>query len=475
MNLIAPTGFRKGNTFLWKNAKLSFNKKSNEINTADSIMGRSLLSALGPIIRRHRLNILGGSVVRDHYADAIKVNVLYCPRFNYRIKSRNPQWFFIKGLTHRRGAFTRRTRTLEMLRGGLIDDKMYRYKYRNLKRRRVRTKYRHGRIRGGGVNRLITRSFMRGSAFLVKRKKSLTSHKKILNRVSDKKRLQFRRFLMNYSRFTPWHPRVWVDVPKGKWVKFAPKFYPMKWRMSRTPLRKVNKHKLSEILSSSIGRPIQIVPENILNYVAKKGKSSYYEHQQYVWTPSTKRFRRRYPQYMDIMNAFFLFAVFRGYNNILAQYLLRMITRPLRRIYKIRRFFKFIDAIILDYTLIKRQFRTFKIILAGKLTGGTKRTKLFSIGYGQVVWQTLANNVTMNFMSYDHKFGEFGVKLFVTRRSEIVESRKTHTLKPATVNSWSKYNYVSPSIYNPITKETTRGAAPHKATFKKNDRRRGRV
>ena len=106
---------------------------------------------------------------------------------------------------------------------------------------------------------------------------------------------------------------------------------------------------MSEKLSSSIGKPIQISAENILGYVAKKGKSSFWMHQQYIWAGPYRRFRRHYSQYCDILNAFYLFAIFRGYNNILAHYFLNIITRPLRKTYKIKRYFGFLSGIISNY------------------------------------------------------------------------------------------------------------------------------
>jgi len=66
--------------------------------------------------------------------------------------------------------------------------------------------------------------------------------------------------------------------------------------------------------------------------------------------------------------------------------------------------------------------------LAGKFTGGTKRTKLYSIGYGQLIWQTMSENAMLHFRSFDHKFGEFGLKLFTTRRDAIKPSTPTHKI-----------------------------------------------
>ena len=75
----------------------------------------------------------------------------------------------------------------------------------------------------------------------------------------------------------------------------------------------------------------------------------------------------------------------------------------------------------------------FKLILAGKFTGGTKRTKLYSVGYGQLIWQTISENATSHFRSFDHKFGEFGLKLFATRRDNLKLSTPTHKIFGANI------------------------------------------
>lgn len=60
---------------------------------------------------------------------------------------------------------------------------------------------------------------------------------------------------------------------------------------------------------------------------------------------------------------------------------------------------------------LEDKFLVFKMHLAGKIAGGTKRTKAHSIGYGTLPVQTLDVIVSNNFLSYRHIYGEFGLKL----------------------------------------------------------------
>jgi ribosomal protein S3 len=79
------------------------------------------------------------------------------------------------------------------------------------------------------------------------------------------------------------------------------------------------------------------------------------------------------------------------------------------RLEKLRRFFYFVDAILKKMPNIKKAFQCFRIIINGKLAGGTKRTKSMSIGFGRYPMQTLGVNVTNNYMNFTHRFGEFGI------------------------------------------------------------------
>ena len=64
---------------------------------------------------------------------------------------------------------------------------------------------------------------------------------------------------------------------------------------------------------------------------------------------------------------------------------------------------------------LQDKFSVFKVHIAGKLAGGTKRTKSHSIGYGTLAVQTLDAAVSNNFLAYRHIYGEFGLKLVMCK------------------------------------------------------------
>ena len=96
-------------------------------------------------------------------------------------------------------------------------------------------------------------------------------------------------------------------------------------------------------------------------------------------------------------------------------FLLSILRRVLPLILKIRKFFKFLNAIIKNMPELEDKFSVFKIHIAGKLAGGTKRTKAHSIGYGTLPVQTLDVAASNSFLAYRHIYGEFGLRLVMCK------------------------------------------------------------
>ena len=87
----------------------------------------------------------------------------------------------------------------------------------------------------------------------------------------------------------------------------------------------------------------------------------------------------------------------------------------LPRIRKIRKFMYFLDAILKNMRQIQHTFSCLRITITGKIRGGTQRTKSMVVGHGHLPYQSLTVEGTTAFISYPHKFGEFGVRLIMSR------------------------------------------------------------
>ena len=69
------------------------------------------------------------------------------------------------------------------------------------------------------------------------------------------------------------------------------------------------------------------------------------------------------------------------------------------------------DKIIKNLPVIRDAFNGFRIIITGKLAGGTARTKSFSVGFGVFPRQTLSENIKFEFGDVRSKYGSFGIKI----------------------------------------------------------------
>ena len=82
-----------------------------------------------------------------------------------------------------------------------------------------------------------------------------------------------------------------------------------------------------------------------------------------------------------------------------------------RRRIKPKKFFYFIDSALKRMTSIQRSFKSFRVIITGKLRGGTARTTSYSAGFGVFPKQTLSEDVRYLFGDVGSKYGSFGIKI----------------------------------------------------------------
>ncbi len=75
--------------------------------------------------------------------------------------------------------------------------------------------------------------------------------------------------------------------------------------------------------------------------------------------------------------------------------------------------FYFLDAVIKNITHIKDTFFTFRLIITGKLQGGTARTKSFSVGFGEIPYQTMSADIRNLYGDVRSKYGSYGIKLLI--------------------------------------------------------------
>lgn len=94
-----------------------------------------------------------------------------------------------------------------------------------------------------------------------------------------------------------------------------------------------------------------------------------------------------------------------------------------RRKIKPKRFFYFIDSVVKNMPSINAYFQACRIIITGKLKGGTARTGVFSAGYGIIPRQSLALDISMAVGDIRSKYGAFGVRVLTFKKMNYLTSQ----------------------------------------------------
>jgi len=88
------------------------------------------------------------------------------------------------------------------------------------------------------------------------------------------------------------------------------------------------------------------------------------------------------------------------------------LTNMHRRKIRPKNMFYFLNSVVKNMKAIQKNFNAFRLIITGKLRGGTSRTQAFSTGFGILPKQTLDKNIGYAFGNVRSKYGAFGVKIF---------------------------------------------------------------
>jgi hypothetical protein len=175
-------------------------------------------------------------------------------------------------------------------------------------------------------------------------------------------------------------------------------------------------HYISRIISLRLGKQILVKPLNVFNYLIKKfGRLNYYNHQQHIWGKyhSNKKYFR---SYYDLVNALYILAYIPLSEHLVISIIQYALLRIHRRKIKPKRLFVFIGQVINSLPDIRENFHACRIIITGKLKGGTARTSSLSFGFGIIPWQSLTENIRFDFGDLRSKYGAFGIKFLTWRK-----------------------------------------------------------
>lgn len=371
---VNAAGFRSGKTFLWNNNEIinQSNKSNQLIKNTNTAQGLS--DTLNYMLQRQNIFVVKSSFNKNS-TDSVNINVLYYSLTSPILRSRLfPLYAAPRSLLSKSHKYNFQFKNLV--------SKVWTSKIREFNNRFVRTKIKKN------LNNMITKSLFVGV-------KSFYGYKKLSKLINQNKTKSFlKRSNLNYRS------------TKNKLNR---------WHSSK---KSINSYKLSKQLSKRTGVRVQIKLQNAFAYVLKKSKKlSFKKHQRHLWNKRYHFNKKRFTSYFDIVNSFYLLSNISGTEGLVLKMIQYGLTNMHRRKIRPKNMFYFLNSVVKNMKVIQKNFNALRLIITGKLRGGTSRTQTFSTGFGILPKQTLDKNINYAFGDVRSKYGAFGVKIFTWRKS----------------------------------------------------------
>lgn len=406
-HVINPTGFRVGKTFLWNKNTFLIQQNTENLVNKNINLAVGLEDTLDKLLNKNNAFVVKSSVKQNSNNNIPVIKVIYYPNLKTNSKEQIvPKYNTNRRLLSKTFFYSNNFKSL-IKKIWFIKKYEFRNRFLKTKKRLNITKWFTNNIfRGNKVNvRSLQKTNLIATSKIKKINDILQSNswrnKFLLKIKSNKKKL-----LVHYNR------RNWK-----------------RWAISNKKLE-INSKQLSKQLSKRIGLRVEVNAMNVFTYLFRKKKHQFKlkNHQNHIWNKTYSFHRKNYSSYFDIVNSLFILAKIPYTEDLVT----KLIQYNLLRMHKRRRlkpkpFFYFLAAVLKNMRALKIKFKAFRIIITGKLQGGTSRTKMFNIGFGTIPRQSIDKNIRYSFENLHSKYGSFGIKLMTWRKSkhELLCDRKT--------------------------------------------------
>lgn len=386
-HLVAPRSFRSGKTQPWY----------NNVLTRNNVGGSNLTAAAGleklarRLLKKKRLYVVNANVYSARN-NRIEYKLLFVPRIKIRINEK---------IT---GNFSRKLIYKTAVNADQNADNLK--KYADLRKSKI-AKLKRFKKHRRKLNKWLSKRAFRGAQRTVLLF-SKPAQPKIPNSSISFSTIKTPLRLVNTVNELKIKSEVWKSI-SAQHYNFIKKRY--KWKFDKLSARRFKSHKFSALVSRIINKSSKISCLNFFSYVVQKQILDFKSHQKHFWNFRFRRYRFQFKNYYDIMNSFLFLGILDNAESFFLSVL--RITLPL--LLKFRKFFKFLSLVIKYLPEINNKFAVFRLFVAGKLAGGTKRTKFHKMGYGVLPVQSLTVNAINNFFSFTHVYGEFGVRLLMSK------------------------------------------------------------
>jgi hypothetical protein len=419
-HLVSPTGFRSGKSYLWSNNAIVIANNKQTILDQRINASVGIEYALDSLMHRSNYHVVRTVTKLEPSSGILKLKCLYYPLVAPLLRKKLlPRYCLPRWTLNKVGYYNNNFRALI--------DRLWVLKKTEFNSRFVKTRSRKNlnhwlqlaMFRGSGQGRHAQRiiKFNR-RAFKRNKKHKFTKGPRgkrrcevrlalnIRSKYSAKRQLAQlldRRFHAQVRRLT--QPYLLEYTKNSTKIN--------KWRESKSVLKSAT---ISRAISSRVGLKIKVKAMNIFTYLIKKfnvlKQSSYQDH---LWNKKYHYHKKRFPAYFDVVNSFYLLCFIPFAEKLVIRMIQYGLLKMHRRKIRPKNFFYFIDAVLKNMPQIRRAFKAIRVIITGKLRGGTARTTTFSAGFGIFPRQTLSQNIRYEFGALKSKYGSFGIKLLTWR------------------------------------------------------------
>lgn len=390
-HLVSPTGFRSGKTFLWDN-NVNNLTNSNKILNNKINSNKGIEYTINQLLYKNNLLSVKSVSKQNVYSNKAQVKVLYYPIINnYNRKRIFPIYSEQRYILSKFGNYSSTFKNLT--------SKIWLLKTRGFSNRFIKTKKRKN------LNIFLIKNMFKGTGII-----------KNFNYL-PKKHIQLNNYSQSYNKTNVYTNRY----KKKNFIKFF-KFrkrtnkFLVNWNNSSY---RISGNFFSKQLEKKIGLKVNIKLKNVFSYLASKSIGFYKQnHQDMFWNKKYKYFTKKYPlSFFNIINGFFIISKIPETENLLLKIIQHSLFKMHKRKIRPKLFFYFLDAVLKNSKFLKKEFEAFRIIITGKLRGGTARTQSFSIGFGSLPVQSFDCNIRYELGQLKSKYGSFGIKIFTWRKS----------------------------------------------------------
>ena len=349
---VSPITLRKGKTFLWNG---NIKENSSVLANVNNLLKR--------VLKQNRIFIVKSTLKTLFKNYKSILYVLYMPRIKTKPPS-DSRGRFAKHILYKK--FNWKSKNLISIGKVYVDQ------------RRLKI-HKAAQLKKSKINRWLTYRMLRGSMVIKNTNNYFLKQKP-------------------YNKYLYWTRSL-------RCHRFGYKWWFKKIRYNKI----INTQETINKVSLIVNKNVNIKLYNIFMFLIQKKKITYKTHQEHLWNKNFRKFRFYYDNYYDIVNSFFILTYIKN-SEVLILNILRLV---MPRIRKIRKFMYFLDAIIKNMPQIRNKMFCLRINISGKIRGGTERTKNLAIGFGFLPFQSLNIEAINGFISYPHKFGEFGIRLIM--------------------------------------------------------------